>query len=47
MYTYGSIERGHTPKGEEINPTLDTLLRIAVALDAPDLFGLEETGEAT
>lgn len=32
--TYGSIERGRHPRGDAVNPTLDTLFRIFEALDA-------------
>lgn len=31
--TYGALERGRTPSGDDANPTLDTLLRVFYALD--------------
>ena len=45
VYTYGSIERGRTPRGHDINPTLDTLLRIANALNTPLLLELSAPNE--
>nr|WP_091476921.1 helix-turn-helix transcriptional regulator [Microbacterium azadirachtae] len=33
VYTYGGLERGHTPRGDEVNPTFDTVMRILHALD--------------
>ncbi|OZB80246.1 MAG: hypothetical protein B7X41_18230, partial [Microbacterium sp. 14-71-5] len=33
VYTYGGLERGHTPRGGEVNPTMDTVMRIIHALD--------------
>lgn len=33
VYTYGGLERGHTPRGGEVNPTFDTVMRILHALD--------------
>lgn len=31
--TYGTVERGWTPQGLRANPTIDTVLRIAAALN--------------
>lgn len=32
-YTYGCLERAASSDGPEVNPTLDTLIRISVILD--------------
>ena len=46
VYTYGGIERGRSPRGGDVNPTFDTMLRILL-VTTPIAFALREVMPGT